>query len=201
MSFTYFSWEMNLLLELQKMHCDALNYIFSFLSAITAHGELWIGLCIVLLCFKKTRKIGITMFFALLMEVILADLILKPLQIRNRPCFYEEIVARYEVEKVNLMGMVKYWLPKELPRSFPSGHAGASFAASVSVFLYHKKGGIISILVAIAICFSRMYLFLHFPLDVLTGIVFGILMAFLSYYLVNKAGTKRNKEKCTLGIF
>ena len=68
-------------------------------------------------------------------------------------------------------------VPKDY--SFPSGHTFASFAAAVSVFLYYKKAGTAAIILAFLIGFSRLYLFVHFPTDVLAGFVIGVMIALL----------------------
>jgi undecaprenyl-diphosphatase len=61
--------------------------------------------------------------------------------------------------------------------SFPSGHTSSAFAAAVSIFLTKKKMGTIAIILASLIAFSRMYFFVHFPTDILGGIVVGIICA------------------------
>ncbi|MBO5763262.1 MAG: phosphatase PAP2 family protein, partial [Lentisphaeria bacterium] len=57
--------------------------------------------------------------------------------------------------------------------SFPSGHTFAGFASAVTVFLNHKKEGAAAIVLASLIAFSRMYIFVHFPTDILGGILFS----------------------------
>ena len=75
-------------------------------------------------------------------------------------------------------------IPKDF--SFPSGHSGASFAVSVSIFLYNKKWGTAAIVLASLIAISRLYLFVHFPTDVIVGTLIGITMAILMNYFVKK---------------
>ena len=79
--------------------------------------------------------------------------------------------------------------------SFPSGHAISSFSAATVILLYSKKLGIPAIILAALICFTRLYLYVHFPSDVICGALFGILLAFLSNFLVNKIWEKINERK------
>lgn len=74
----------------------------------------------------------------------------------------------------------------KMPRdfSFPSGHASASFASAVSVFLYYRKQGIAALVLASGIALTRLYLFVHFPTDVLVGMLLGILEALAAYVIV-----------------
>ena len=69
--------------------------------------------------------------------------------------------------------------------SFPSGHSAASFAAAVSIFVMHKKEGAAALILACLIAFSRLYLFVHFPTDVLAGIAVGFICAFLAAKIQN----------------
>ena len=62
----------------------------------------------------------------------------------------------------------------------------SAFAASFTIFLNHKKEGLAAMVAASLIAFSRMYLFVHFPSDILGGIVLGILTAFAAKWLSDK---------------
>ena len=144
-----------------------------FLSAIGEAGIVWILISIILACFPKTRRCGITMMISMALTFLLGNLILKNLIARPRPCAID----------TNIKLLVKF--PSEY--SFPSGHTMNGFTAAVSIFLYHKRAGIAALLLAAAIAFSRMYLFVHFPTDILGGIVLGTLDAILTYYVVKRA--------------
>ena len=67
--------------------------------------------------------------------------------------------------------------------------------AATVILLYSKKLGIPAIILAALICFTRLYLYVHFPSDVICGALFGILLAFLSNFLVNKIWEKINERK------
>ena len=68
--------------------------------------------------------------------------------------------------------------------SFPSGHTFASFASATALFLHHRKEGTAAYLLAAVIAFSRMYLYVHFPTDILAGIILGIASGFTAFKLI-----------------
>ena len=69
--------------------------------------------------------------------------------------------------------------------SFPSGHTFASFAAATALFLYHRKAGAAAFILAVTIAFSRLYLYVHFPSDVLAGAILGIASGWTAYKIIN----------------
>ena len=84
-------------------------------------------------------------------------------------------------------------IPKDF--SFPSGHTSAAFATVVPMLYMHRRKGILALILAVAIAFSRMYLFVHFPTDILGGMIIGILSGILAILLVQKM-EKRRKKHC-----
>ena len=110
----------------------------------------------------------------------LRNLVLKPMVARDRPFWIDPTVQM----------LVK--APTDY--SFPSGHSGASFAAAVAFVQYHRKWGIAALVVAALIAVSRMYLFIHFPTDVLVGIILGIVSGIVSGYVVRAAFRKWGKQ-------
>lgn len=158
-----------------SLQLPVLNEIMIFISTIGNAGIIWIALGLALLCFKKTRKTGITVIAALIISLLIGNLTIKPLVARQRP---------FEANEINLL----ITAPKD--RSFPSGHAMSSFAASVAVILNNRKLGIPAICVATLIAFSRLYLQVHYFTDVIVGIILGILYAVIAHaiikYIINK---------------
>ena len=165
-------WEFSFLYFLQELHNPVLDKIMLFITSLGNEGLLWIGIAVVMLFFKKYRKCGISIGVALLLMEITGNLVLKELIMRDRPCWIDPTV------ELLLKAPSSY--------SFPSGHTFAGFAASVTIFLNHKKEGIAAIIVASLIAFSRMYLFVHFPTDILGGMVFGTGIAVLVYFGMKK---------------
>lgn len=142
-------------------------------------GAIWILITIGLCIPKKTRRIGIISACALLGSLLINNLILKNLAGRIRP--YEAIDG--------LMPLIA----KPLDASFPSGHTGCAFASAwVLLRNLPKRFGIPAVLLAALIGFSRLYVGVHYPTDVLVGMINGIGIAYLAemltgYYRKNKS--------------
>lgn len=136
------------------------------------HGIFWIALAVVLLLLPKYRKAGATVAIALILEFLCCDILLKPLAARPRPC------------DVNTAVQLLIRHPGGF--SFPSGHTGASFAA-VSALFFGKSSLWKPLLpLAVLIALSRLYLYVHYPTDVLTGLVLGIAAGWLGQKAVEK---------------
>lgn len=159
-----------------NLQMPVLNEIMIFISAIGNAGIVWIAFGLVLICFKKTRKTGITVLIALIISLLIGNLTIKPLVARQRP---------FEANELSLLISP----PKD--RSFPSGHAMSSFAASVAVILTNRKLGIPAICVAVLIAFSRLYLQVHYFTDVVVGIILGILYAIIANAIVKYISNKK----------
>lgn len=163
-------WEFAILDMLQNIQNPVLTKIMAFITILGEAGWFWIVLGIVLLCTKKYRKCGVAVLFALILDLILANIILKPLVARPRPCW-----IRKDIEL-----LVR--VPKDY--SFPSGHTMASFASAGALLLTEKKFGIGACVLAILMGISRLYFYVHFPTDVLAGTVLGILCGIAGVYLM-----------------
>ncbi len=149
-----------------------LDKIFTFITSLGDGGFIWIFICIILLMFKKTRKCGITVALGLILNLIISNGILKNIFARTRPF------------DANSIKDILIALPKDF--SFPSGHSSSSFVGATAVFLHFKKSGIFFLILASMIAFSRLYLYVHYPSDVVVGILIGIAIAFLSKYIIEK---------------
>lgn len=157
----------------EHLRCSFLDKVLPIITKLGDAGIFWIIVAIVLLLFKKTRKMGIMTGLALLLGLIIGNLTLKPLVARTRP---------YDMPGVDINLLIERLSDK----SFPSGHTLASFEAATVLLIKDKRFGIPAIVLASVIAFSRLYLYVHYPTDVLGGIVLGILIAFASCFIVNK---------------
>lgn len=157
----------------EHLRCTVLDKVLPIITKLGDAGIFWIVVAIVLLFFKKTRKTGIMIGVALLSGLIIGNLTLKPLVARIRP---------YDMPGVEIDLLIERLSDK----SFPSGHTLASFEAATVLLINDKRFGIPAIVLASVIAFSRLYLYVHYPTDVLGGIVLGVLIAFASCFIVNK---------------
>lgn len=144
-----------------------------FITRLGDAGIIWIMLSIVLLLIPKTRKSGAVMVVALVVDVLLCNIVLKNLVARTRP---------YDVNTgVHLL------VAKLHDYSFPSGHTAASFASVTALYLAgEKKLWKFALVLACLIAISRLYLYVHYPTDVLGGILFGVISGYLGYRKVLK---------------
>ena len=159
----------------EKLSCPFLDSVLPFASSLCDHGEIWIVAAIIMLLFAKTRRSGIATATALIMGLIIGNLLLKPIVGRIRP---------YELTGYPII------VPPLGDYSFPSGHTLASFEAAGAMMFTNKRIGIPALVLAFIIAFSRLYLYVHYPTDVLAGIVLGMLFAYISVKLTDKLITK-----------
>jgi undecaprenyl-diphosphatase len=153
----------NILLWIQEyIRTDWLTAVMLPITKLGDLGKIWILICLVLLIFRKTRSAGAAGILALVFSLCVNNVILKHAFSRTRP---------YEV----VDGLILL-TEKATDFSFPSGHAGSSFAAATAIFCMSKsKGRIAALVLAVLIAFSRLYIGIHYPTDVLAGTVTGIL--------------------------
>lgn len=149
----------NILLWVQEhLRGDFFTPFWKCITFLGNAGWFWIVLGLLLICFKKTRPVGITALISLAVCFIATNLVLKNIIARPRP--FDDLSAVIPL------------IIKPVDYSFPSGHTCASFA---SAFVYYrrlpKKYGIAAIVLATMIAFSRIYLGVHYPADILGGIL------------------------------
>ncbi len=160
-----------------------------FWPIITLFGDdgiFWIAIAVICLFFPKTRKTGIGMGIALALGLIVCNITLKPLVQRIRP---------YDFQLEHFGITIELLTDRMHDFSFPSGHTIASFEASVVIFKNHRKAGIAAIVLAILIAFSRLYLYVHYPTDVIFSVFAGILFAFIGDAVAGKICKKLPRGK------
>lgn len=163
-----------------NLKSDLLDTVMPIITLFGDGGVFWIAIAVLLLCIPKTRKIGLGMGFALLMGLVVCNITLKPLVGRIRP---------YDLQE-QLGVTIPLLTDRMHDYSFPSGHTIASFEASVVLLKNNKWMGIPAVILAVLIAFSRLYLYVHYPTDVIFSVFAGILFAFLGDALANKVVTR-----------
>lgn len=168
----------NILLWIQdNLRSGILTPVMVFLSRIADYGMVWIFIGIILLCMRGTRKAGTAVALSMITNLLALNLVLKNLVDRIRP---------YEV----IDGLTRL-VPAEKSFSFPSGHAGHAFAAAVVIYaMLPKKYGIPALILAVLIAFSRLYVGVHYPTDVLAGSLIGTVIALLAVAVVRTVSDK-----------
>ena len=165
------------------------GFMDKFMPFITLFGEagiFWIALSILFMIFPKTRKMGLGMGLAMAMGLLICNVIMKPMIARPRP---------YDFQMAQFGKMIPLLIEAQHDFSFPSGHTIASFEAAVVLVKNSKKMGIPAMILAVLISFSRMYLYVHYPTDVLAGAVLGITFGILAVSIVNAIDKKRKELK------
>lgn len=191
-------WDADLLIFLQEnVRNDFLDIVMKLITHTGDKGILMIAIIAALLIIPKTRSIGIMTAMSLAIEAILNNVILKNLVARTRP--YEAIEGLVNI------------IEKQKDFSFPSGHTGSTFAVSgvilvIALFgmpIIAKEGNLIReksslamriiavvfIIYSVLLGFSRLYVGVHYPTDVLAGLALGLItsaIAYLVYQLILK---------------
>lgn len=161
--------ELQLLHNIQSMRSPILDAVFTSITSLGNGGIIWILMAIGFMTSKKYRKTGVMMAVSLLLCLILGNVILKNLLARPRPSWVDPTVVLL-IEN-----------PKDY--SFPSGHTLSSFASAGTVFVNHKKEGSLLLILAGMIAFSRLYLFVHYPTDILGGIALAGAIVLMSRWI------------------
>ena len=169
-----------------NLKCAFLDFIMPIITVLGDAGIFWIAIAVVMIFLPKYRKIGLGMGVALLTGLLVCNVTLKPLVARIRPYDFQMEFYGRSIE-----------LLIETPHdfSFPSGHTLASFEAATVILLGNKKLGIPAMILAGLIAFSRMYLYVHYPTDVLFSVGLGIGFAFLGRFLVEKGYSLYERKK------
>lgn len=162
--------EIQILDWIQTLRTPVGDVLMPLITSLGNAGIIWIILTVVLLAIPGTRKTGIVLAAALVLDVILCNGIIKNLVARTRP---------YDINTA-----VQLLIAKPHDYSFPSGHTAASFASvSALYFAGEKRMWKPALVLAVLIAFSRLYLYVHFPTDILGGILLGTLCGYMGWRL------------------
>ena len=158
-----------------NLRCDFLDFLMPVISALGNGGFIWIIITLFMLLTKKHRKQGVVLAVGLLAGLIIGNLTLKPLIARDRPNWLNDAIVLLIENPTDF--------------SFPSGHTLSSFIASILITMNNKRLGCFVLPLAVLIAFSRMYLYVHFPSDILGG----VLIAYIIALIVHKIFYRKSK--------
>lgn len=138
------------------------DWFFVFITKHGDRGYIWIVAGIILLFFKKYRKYGVLLLVSLLIELAVCNCVLKVLFERMRP--------------YDFAGFEELLISKVPSFSFPSGHTMSSAVAATILTMTDRRFGYVAIPLGALIAFSRMYLYVHYPSDVVVAALLGVLL-------------------------
>ena len=164
----------------EQLSCPFLDFLMPLITALGNKGIFCVALALIFIIINKgkSRKTGIVILIAILAGFLIGNLTLKPLFMRQRPCW---------IDSVPLL------IKNPHDYSFPSGHSLVAFETAMPIFMcLSKKWGTVAIAVAVCVAFSRLYLYVHFPTDVISGALLGTMFAFLAETLVDYIEKKNN---------
>ena len=163
----YFQWELDFLHWLQDKHNSVLDFIMPKITFLGDAGWFWILVVILFLVLPHNRKVGVQAVVGLAISAFICNLILKPELMRCRPCWLEPGIPLLTTNPVDY--------------SFPSGHTNASFAVATVMGCMCPLWLALAVgLYAFLIAFSRLYLLVHYPTDVLAGMMIGTICGFIA---------------------
>ena len=172
-----FEWDANILLNIQNnVRSDFWDPIMKAITHSMDKGIFFIILAVLLLIIPKTRKVGLCAAISLVFSLIICNGILKNVFDRVRP---------YEV-----IDGLKCIVKLADDASFPSGHSSGAFAPAIAILLAsdkkYKAFAFVGVLYAGLVGFTRLYVGIHYPTDVIAGALVATIFAIPAYFIGSK---------------
>ena len=153
------AWDDRMLMRFAKRHTPMMNRLMILVTTTGDNGMIWFALAVPLLLMNRWRLMGFTVLAAMGIASLSGEITIKHIVKRIRPC---------------KKAFEDYLLIQNPPHySFPSGHTTASFAVAAVFMVMCPAWYPAVLLYAFLISFSRLYLLVHYPTDVMAGIVIG----------------------------
>ena len=146
--------------------CPALDFLMPKITLLGNGGMIWLLASGALICTKKYRRQGILLLCGLAVGVLVGNVFLKNFVARPRPCWLDS--------------SVRLLIANPTDYSFPSGHTLSSVIGATILTKTDRRFGYAAIPLAALIAFSRLYLYVHFPSDVLAAVVLGAVIGEVS---------------------
>ncbi len=186
---TFASFDGGIFRAVNSIANDFLTGFMHFISLLGEKGLISIVTALILMLFAKTRKIGVCIGLAVAIGALITNVTLKNIIDRTRPFLANPEYTEYWKQAGG------YFADES---SFPSGHTTATMAGATALFLScNKKWSWAGFVFALLMGFSRIYLFAHYPTDVLAGLIVGA-VAGISSWLLTKliySAINKNAEK------
>lgn len=164
------SWDLSILHFVENnLQNPILTFFFKIFTYASEAGAIWIVLALALLISKKYRKHGLFAALSLILCLLCVNIFLKNAIARPRP---------FAIDEFSLL------IPKPGEFSFPSGHASVSFCGALFLTLTNKKWAVPAYTVAVLTCLSRIYFTVHYPTDVIGGMIAGTAVALIAYFIM-----------------
>lgn len=154
-----------------------MDKLMTFITYLGDNGVIWIAIGIILLIQRKYRKVGIILLSALLLNLVLGEVIIK--NIVQRPRAF----ITYPDISIIISPPDSY--------SFPSGHTASSFTAALIIGYYLRNWKYEAYALASLIAFSRLYLYVHYPTDIICGILLGTISALITIKISQNTKIKK----------
>ena len=167
-----------------NLQSGLMDTIWPIITLFGDAGIFWMIWATLLLFLPKHRRTGLGMWFALALGLLICNITLKPLVGRIRPYDFQITELGKTWNDILLGGKLLVETPHDF--SFPSGHTIASFEAATVLLINSPAMGIPAMILAVLIAFSRLYLYVHYPTDVIFSIFAGILFAIIGNMIAKK---------------
>ena len=167
-----------------NLQSGLMDTIWPIITLFGDAGIFWMIWATLLLFLPKHRRTGLGMWFALALGLLICNITLKPLVGRIRP--YDFQIKELGKTMADLLAGGELLVETPHDFSFPSGHTIASFEAATVLLINSPAMGIPAMILAVLIAFSRLYLYVHYPTDVIFSIFAGILFAIIGNMIAKK---------------
>ncbi len=161
-----------------QLRSPFLDVFMTFVTHLGDFALIWFVIALILIAQPRYRLYGVAVIVAVIATALIGMFVLKPLFGRVRPFIAHDF-----------MGLL---IPPPSGTSFPSNHSMVSFAAAAAICCLPKGSRAVTavkvgaVVCAMLIAFSRIYLYVHYPTDIIGGAIIGIALGIASVWAVKR---------------